>query len=98
MSRTDDGPRPHHLPALAAPRARSTDVVQAAKGLRQVVALGSSALAGCFTCPIDVKDDPGISCSIHQTTCLLVRREWAAEQIIEEERAQGFDGYFGQRC
>jgi hypothetical protein len=51
-----------------------------------------------LTRAIDVKDDPGIACSIHQASRLLVVREGAAEQIIEEERAQGFDGRFGQRC
>ncbi len=37
---TDDRARPYHLPTLAAPVARRTDLIQPAKGWRQVVALG----------------------------------------------------------
>src|SRR5258708_2627055 len=40
MSLTDDGPRPHHLPALAPPVAWGTNIIQSAKSGRQVFALG----------------------------------------------------------
>ena len=95
---TDDGARPDDFPPLAPRVARSTDVIQPAKGRGQVFGLGQGALAGGFPRAIDVKDHPVVSRSIHQAPGLLARwREWAAEQIIEKERAQGFDGLLGQR-
>ena len=69
----------------------------------QSFCLGQGALAGRLTRPIDIKDHPGVSCSIHQAPGLRlvgvvgVVQERATEQVIETERAQGFDGCFGQR-
>jgi hypothetical protein len=54
-------------------------------------------LAGGLPRPIDVKDHPGVSCSIHQFSSLLVGSEWATKQIIEKKRAQRFNGRFCQR-
>ncbi len=54
----DDGARPHHLPALAAPVARGTDLIQPAKGRRQVFGLGQGALAGGFTRAINDQRRP----------------------------------------
>jgi hypothetical protein len=34
---------------------------------------------------------------VHQPSGLLVGREWTSEQIIEKERAQGFERRLGQR-
>jgi hypothetical protein len=44
-------------------------------------------LAGGFTRAINVKDHPGISCSIHQISRVLVVRERATQHIIEKKRA-----------
>jgi len=61
-------------------------------------------LASGLTGAIDIQDHPRLSRSIHQPTRLLVirvvgvGREWAALEIIEKERAQGFNGGLGQRC
>jgi hypothetical protein len=44
-------------------------------------------LAGGFTRAVDVKHHPGVSRSIHQSSGLLVVREWPTEQIIEKDRA-----------
>ena len=82
---TDDGASPHDLPALAPPVARSTDVIQPAKGRGQGFCLGQGALPGRLTRPIDVKDYPGASCSIHQASGLLLRHKRATEQIVEKE-------------
>jgi hypothetical protein len=101
MSLRDNRARPDDLPALAPSVARSTYLVQATVWCRQVFCLWQSALAGRLTGAIDIKDHPGASCSIHQTPrfpSLLLVGERAAEQIIEKERAQGFDGCLSQRC
>jgi hypothetical protein len=84
-------PRSDDFPTLAAPVARSTDLIQSAKRGRQAVGLGKRALAGGLSCPIKIKDGPGAPCSIHQFSRLLVGGEWPSEQIIEQERAQRFD-------
>jgi hypothetical protein len=100
MGLTDDRAGPHHLPAFAPGVARSTDLIQPAKGWRQVFGLGQGALAGGLPRPIEIKDHPRISRSIQQTAGLLVIRvvqERATEHIIEIERAQGFDGCLGER-
>jgi hypothetical protein len=54
-------------------------------------------LAGRLPRAVEIKDDPGVSLSIPQPPDLLLVRERASEQIVEEEGAQGFDGGFGQR-
>jgi len=46
---------------------------------------------------VDVKDHPAVSRSIHQPSGLLVVGEWASQQIIEKEHAQGFDRFLRQR-
>jgi hypothetical protein len=93
VSLTDDGSCPHDLPPLASGVTRGTDFIQSAKGWGQVVSLRQRALPGCSTCTIDIKDDPGVPCSIHQSSRLLVLSEEASEQIVEKERAQHFDGF-----
>jgi hypothetical protein len=50
-----------------------------------------------FPRAIDIKDDPSASCAISQPSRLLVEREGPSEQIIEKERAQGFNGGLCQR-
>ena len=90
-------PRPDDFSPLAAAVARRTDLIQSAKSGRKIVGLGKSALAGSFPCAINIKDDPGLTCSIHQPSRLLVGRERTAQQIIEEECAQRFNGYLRQR-
>ena len=94
---TDDGARPYHLAALASGVARSTHVIQPAKGRGQLVGLRQGALPGRLPRPIDVKDHPALSCSIHQPSGLLVGGERATFEIIKKEGAQGFNGRFGQR-
>jgi hypothetical protein len=54
-------------------------------------------LAGGFTRPVEVKDRPGVSRSLHQPCGLLVVGQWASEQIIEKERPQSFDRFLPQR-
>jgi hypothetical protein len=54
-------------------------------------------LAGSFPRPVDIKDHPVVSLSIHQPSRLLVGRERAREQIIKKERAQRFDWSLGER-
>ena len=101
MSLADDGARAHHLPPLAPPVARRTDLIQSAKGWGQVLALRQGTLASGFTRAIDVKDYPARSCSIHQAPGLLLMGgigEGAAEQIVKKEGAQGFNGFLRQRC
>src|SRR6266567_7963838 len=98
--------RPDDFPALAPRVASSTDLVQATLWGWQIFCLWQSSLASRLTCAINVKDDPPVSPSIYQSSCLLLiggvgsvrgSREWATEQIIEKEPAQGFDWRFGQR-
>jgi hypothetical protein len=103
MGLTNDGAGAHHLSALAPFVARSTDVIQPAKGWGQLFGLGQGALASCLARPVDVKDHPGVARSIQQSPGLLlvcgggVGREWATLEIIEKERAQGFDWRLGER-
>src|SRR5512135_220262 len=94
----DDRARPYHLPALAPSVARSTHLIQPAKGLRQVFRLRQRPLPSGFTRAINVENNPRVVRSIHQTSDLLFMRERATEQIIEKEGAQGFNGRFSQRC
>ena len=91
-------PCPDNLPAFATSVARGADVTQPAKGWGKLISLGQGALPGCLPCPIKVKDHPAVPCSIPQPSGLLVRRQRAGEQIIEKERAQGFDWSLGERC
>jgi hypothetical protein len=55
---------------------------------------GNARLSGCLPRPIDVKDHPAVSCSIHQPSGLLVGEERATEQILKKEGAQAFNGRF----
>ncbi len=101
MGLTNDGAGAHHLSTLTPFVARSTDVIQPAKGRGECFCLGQGTLAGCLTGAIEIKDHPGVSCSIHQTPGLLligVVREWATEHIIEKKRAHSFNGRLGQCC
>ena len=82
-----DGAGSHHLPTLAPGVAGGTHLIQPAKGWRKIFRLRQSALTGCLTRAINVKDDPGISCSIEQASRLLVVRERATLEILEEEGA-----------
>ncbi len=98
----DDGARPYDLPPLASCVPRGTDLIQPIDwaGGRSSV-WGKAAYAGRLTGAIKIKDHPGVSRSIRQPTNLLlggVAGEWATEQIIEKERAQGFNRCLGQRC
>jgi hypothetical protein len=54
-------------------------------------------LAGHFPRAIKLKNDPGASRSIHHTSRLLLVGKRATKQIIEQERAQRFDGDLSQR-
>ncbi len=97
----DDGARPYDLSPLASCVPRGTDLIQPAKGWGQVFGLGQGPLAGRLTRAIKIKDHPGVSRSIRQPPHLLlggVAGEWATEQIIEKERAQGFNRCLSQRC
>jgi len=53
-------------------------------------------LTGSFPRAIDVKDPPAVSLPIYQPSRLLVGCQRAAQQVIEKERAQGFDGSLGE--
>ena len=100
MSLTDDGARPHHLASLAPRVARGTDLIQPAKGRRQVFSLGQGTLSSRLACAIEIKDHPGVSRSIHQASGLLlvgVGREGAALEIVEKEGTEGFDRFRCQR-
>jgi hypothetical protein len=100
LSLRDNRARPDDLPAFAPCVARGTDVIQPAKGRGQFFCLRQGALAGRLTRPIDVKDHPGSSCSIHQAPGLLLIRgigEGATLEIVKKQRAQSFDGCLRQR-
>src|SRR5579883_976554 len=81
------GPRPDHFPALAAPVARGTYLIQPARGWGKVIRLRKRTLPSRFPRAVDVEDRPAPTCSIRQTPSLLVRSEWTAQQVIEKERA-----------
>jgi hypothetical protein len=98
MGLRDSRAPPDDVPALAPGVVRSTHLIQATLWYRQGFCLWQSALAGSLSCAIDIKDDPGVSRSIHQTPGLLLVRERATKQIIEQEGTQGFDGRLSQRC
>jgi hypothetical protein len=72
MGLTNDGTSAHHLSPLAPSVARSTDLIQPAKGWGQVFCLGQGALASRLSRPVDVKDHPDISRSIQQSPRLLL--------------------------
>jgi hypothetical protein len=61
---TNDRACPHDLPPLAPRVARSTHVIQPAKGRRQLFGLGQGALTGRFSRAINIKEDPRIPSSI----------------------------------
>src|SRR6266700_8212954 len=81
----------HDLSSLAPGVTRSTQLLQPTLGSRQVCCLRQGALAGRFSGAIDVEDDPTDSTAIHQSPGLPLLRQRAAEQVIEEEAAQGFN-------
>ncbi|GHO58205.1 hypothetical protein KSB_66800 [Ktedonobacter robiniae] len=60
--------------------------------------MGQGALTSRLTRAIDIKDHPLTSLSIHQASSGVLVRERAAEEIIEKECAQSFDGCLSQRC
>lgn len=100
MRLTDDGARPDHFSPLAPGVARGTDLIQPPKGWRQAFGLWQGPLSGRFTRAIHVKHSPGIARSIYQAPGLLLGglvSEWAAEQVIEKQRPQCFDGGLRQR-
>jgi hypothetical protein len=95
QTETDD------FPALASSVARCTHVIQSAKGRRQGVSLRKRALTGRVKRPVNIKHDPGASGSSHQSPSLFlvgIVSKRTAEQVIEKERAQRFDGGLGQDC
>ena|SRR5579859_1326148 len=71
--------RSDNLPAFAASVARSADLIQPARGWRQVFGLGQGALARSFTRAVDIKDGPGVALSIKEPSRLLVGGEWPSE-------------------
>jgi hypothetical protein len=94
----DDGAGTDDFPTLAPHVASSTDFLQPAKGRWQLFSLRQGALAGGLTRAIDIEDHPLEALSIHQTACLFLFRERAAEQIVEKQEAQGFDWLLCQSC
>src|SRR5579875_1182690 len=94
---TDRRARANHLAALASSVSRSTHVIQSTKGRRKFIGLGQGALPGGLSSPINVEDCPGVTCSVEQTSSLLVGRERPTEQIVQKHGAQGFDGCLCQR-
>ncbi len=87
----DDGPRPHHLPALASRVARGTDVIQPTMSGWQFFGLGQGPLASSLARSIGIKDHPGVSCSIHQASGLFLEGSRATEQIVEKQGAESFN-------
>ena len=65
VSLADDRARSHHLPTLAPPVARGTDLIQPAKSRGQLFSLRQGTPSGRLTCAVNVKDDPSVSRSIH---------------------------------
>jgi hypothetical protein len=60
----DDRAGPHHLPTLAPPVARGTDLIQPATSRGQFFGLGQGALASGLSCAIEIKNHPCVSRSI----------------------------------
>jgi hypothetical protein len=94
---TEDGARSYQLATLASRVAGRAHLIQPAKGWRQVVGLRQRALPGRLPRPIDIKDHPAGSGSIHQPSDLLVGGEWATLEISKKEGAQRFNRRFCQR-
>ena len=97
---TDDGARPHDLPALAPRVARGTHVIQPAKGRRQSSVWGKARWRAASRVPSMSKTTQSFPVrSTRPPGLLLVRvvREWATLEIIKKERAQGFDRRLCQR-
>ncbi len=91
-ARTDD------FSPLAPGVASSTDIIQPAEGLGQVIGLWQRALTGRFPCAIKIEDHPLAARSIHQVPDLVLVGKWATEEVLQKERAEGFDGFLGQCC
>jgi hypothetical protein len=87
----DDGAGPDDFPTLVPRVASSTDFLQPAKDRWQFFCLRQGALASGLTCAINIEDHPLEALSIYQSAYLPLFRERAAEQIVEKQRAQGFD-------
>src|SRR5260370_35698132 len=81
---TEDGARSYHLATLASRVAGRAHLIQPAKGWRQVVGLRQRALPGRLPRPIDIKDHPAGSASIHQPSDLLVRRALATLALSKQ--------------
>src|SRR6266566_4851922 len=97
VSLRDGGSGTDDFPPFAPSVARGTDLIQPAQGRRQIRVLGQGPLAGGLSRAIDIKDESGLSLSIHKLASLPLWAQRAREQIVEKERAQGFDGLWGER-
>ena len=93
----EDGAGTDDFPALAPGGASSTHVIQPAKGTRPRCCLGPGALTGGLTRASESEAHPKSARSTHQIACLPLLRGRAAEQLVENQGAQGFDGLLGQR-
>src|SRR5947209_12361965 len=96
MSLRDDGARPHDLPTLAPPVARSTNLSQATLWWRQVLCLWQGSLPSGLPRPIEVYDHVVVASSIEQLAGVPLFVQRTREQIGEKERAQGFGRLPGQ--
>ncbi len=98
VSETFDGAGAHHLPPDAAGverRHRPHPTIDQGEGRSSV--WGKAAYAGGLTGAIKIKDEPLTARSIDQVPGLPLERSRTAEQIIEKERAESFDGFRCQR-
>ena len=59
--------------------------------MRRPRRLRQGVLAGCFSCPIYIEDEPVASLAIPQPCQLLLFVQRTSEHILKKKRAQGFD-------
>jgi hypothetical protein len=76
--------------------ASSTDLSEPTLGERQILHLRQGTLASCLAGAIDVEDLPLSACSIQERTSLALCGERVGEQILQNERTQGFHNRRGE--
>ncbi len=96
MHLQDRRARANDFPSLASGVARRAEGTQTPLGRRPIRRLRERPLTRCFTCPINIEDEPAVPLPIPESGCMLLRGKTACQQIFKKERPQGLHWFSGQ--
>src|SRR5258708_16388479 len=90
MGLQNGGTCAHDFPTFASGVAGSTERTQPTLRCGPIRRLRQGALAGCFSCPIYIEDEPVASLAIPQPCHLLLFVRRTAEPILKKKPHQAF--------